>query len=111
MSIKYDDFKKLKQLDRIEYLLHRQRIGTIPVYPITVQVILYLAVAFGFFVLFDFHALELGLPILSLRYVLSIFSLGVLVAVLLDWLLLLIWAKRRNDLDKEYFQINITPKK
>jgi hypothetical protein len=111
MSIKETDLKKLKPLDRLELLLRLQTIGSFPMYTTTIFY-LYLSIGFiGWLVLVNLNLMQMNLHTLSLHSLYPFIMFGLIFTLLTDFLLAILYVRRKNLILKEFFQINISATK
>lgn len=114
--IKIDDFKKLKQLDRIEYILRLNRIEKKNPFNVMWSIIIAFSFVLGFlFLVFlgmsNLVGIEKAVPILiSMNNIIKIMMIPLLLlGLLIDMIFLLrkkIWEK---DLEKEFFKAEVKP--
>ena len=112
-----DDFKKLKQLDRIEFLLTLKRIEEQNNYSFVVSFGYVFFFIFGFLLLVFLGTANLGgiekaLPLLNAILLLSkigYITLGI--AFVLDVVFWIRESKWKKQLREEYFKIGVKPRK
>ncbi len=112
-----DDFKKLKQLDRIEYLLTFKRIEEQNNYGVFVHFAYPFFIVLGFLLLVflgmvNITGLEKAIPFFNMMIIVSKIGMYViLVAVVVDIIFLIRESIWKKQLREEYFKTEVKPRK
>jgi len=105
--VKISKYEKLKQLDRIEYLLLKERIGTMPIFSTTFSVLN----AFIWIFLYMYAMVLLEIIGFRTYYILNavpnmliVFKIALMVCIMVDAMIFINWYGKDKWIKKRFFK-------